>query len=376
MSKLFPEISEHLSSLFPELAAHYGYKPANLSAQPTMRQAETPEEMALLAGPAQSIRSRSLEEIGSLAMPGESPIERNMVSPIDIAAMTAFHGTPHKFPPVPGNPLGKFDLSKIGTGEGAQSYGHGIYVAENPGVAKGYQRTLSGEGSIEVRGVGAKLPSEFKSKVMSGKFSEEDLDAFAATVAQNFRDIPTDSKDRAASTLITAARKWFGTDFPIAVEDVLDNYARGLKPSDIVKKRGAFYTVDLPDEQIAKMLDWDKPLSQQAPEVRSAIKKAGFTEGEILEPGQDVTGKEIYNVLTEKMYQTDLADMKSKMKSAKDLMSTNRPYADPQKAASEYLNSLGIPGIKYLDQGSRAAGNGTRNFVIFDPDIAKIVGKK
>ena len=44
-------------------------------------------------------------------------------------AMVAFHGSPHKFNPTPRNPLGEFDLSKIGTGEGAQAYGHGIYVA-------------------------------------------------------------------------------------------------------------------------------------------------------------------------------------------------------------------------------------------------------
>jgi hypothetical protein len=39
-----------------------------------------------------------------------------------------------------------------------------------------------------------------------------------------------------------------------------------------------------------------------------------------------------------------------------------------QQAASEYLNSLGIPGIKYLDGMSRAAGQGSRNFVSFTPD--------
>ena len=35
----------------------------------------------------------------------------------------AYHGSPHDFD--------RFDLSKIGTGEGAQAYGHGLYFAEN-----------------------------------------------------------------------------------------------------------------------------------------------------------------------------------------------------------------------------------------------------
>jgi hypothetical protein len=33
----------------------------------------------------------------------------------------------------------------------------------------------------------------------------------------------------------------------------------------------------------------------------------------------------------------------------------------------------GIPGIQYLDQGSRFAGDGTRNFVMFDDAPIEIV---
>lgn len=44
----------------------------------------------------------------------------------------AYHGSPHDFD--------RFDMSKIGTGEGAQAYGHGLYFAENEGVAKSYKQ--------------------------------------------------------------------------------------------------------------------------------------------------------------------------------------------------------------------------------------------
>ena len=46
-----------------------------------------------------------------------------------------WHGSPHDFD--------KFELSKIGSGEGAQAFGHGLYFAENPNVAKGYQADLA-----------------------------------------------------------------------------------------------------------------------------------------------------------------------------------------------------------------------------------------
>ena len=44
----------------------------------------------------------------------------------------AYHGSPHDFE--------RFDTSKIGTGEGAQSYGHGLYFAENPANGESVQR--------------------------------------------------------------------------------------------------------------------------------------------------------------------------------------------------------------------------------------------
>ena len=50
-------------------------------------------------------------------------------------AATVWHGSPHKFD--------KFDASKIGTGEGAQAYGHGLYLAEAQDVAKSYRAALS-----------------------------------------------------------------------------------------------------------------------------------------------------------------------------------------------------------------------------------------
>lgn len=47
----------------------------------------------------------------------------------------AFHGSPHNFD--------EFSADKIGTGEGAQAYGHGLYFAEEEGVARTYRDELS-----------------------------------------------------------------------------------------------------------------------------------------------------------------------------------------------------------------------------------------
>ena len=39
------------------------------------------------------------------------------------------------------------------------------------------------------------------------------------------------------------------------------------------------------------------------------------------------------------------------------------------------LKEAGIPGIKYLDQGSRGAGEGSSNYVAFDDSIIEILRK-
>jgi hypothetical protein len=46
-----------------------------------------------------------------------------------------------------------------------------------------------------------------------------------------------------------------------------------------------------------------------------------------------------------------------------------------KRAAASALRERGIPGIKYLDAGSRAAGDGSRNYVVFDDKIVEILRK-
>jgi hypothetical protein len=43
------------------------------------------------------------------------------------------------------------------------------------------------------------------------------------------------------------------------------------------------------------------------------------------------------------------------------------------EAATEFLKRQGIPGIRYLDGGSRSAGQGSSNFVAFDPEMIRIL---
>jgi hypothetical protein len=100
-------------------------------------------------------------------------------------------------------------------------------------------------------------------------------------------------------------------------------------------------------------LDWDKPLIEQSPMVQEAIGRfegaVGVNESKIQRPYQ-VTGSSLYDNY---------------------FLSTG---ADPARLAKE-LNKAGIPGIRYLDAGSRGASEGSRNYVVFDDKLIDIVSR-
>jgi hypothetical protein len=60
----------------------------------------------------------------------------------------------------------------------------------------------------------------------------------------------------------------------------------------------------------------------------------------------------------------------------RDWMMQHRGAGFADAELSQKLREAGIPGIRYLDQGSRGGGEGTRNFVIFDDKLVKILGKE
>jgi hypothetical protein len=217
--------------------------------------------------------------------------------------MVVYHGSPHKFD--------KFDSSKIGTGEGAQAYGHGLYLAESPKVAESYSGKLSSE-------------LKYNGRPMNRESSRNSRDsaAWALYLADGDRE----------------AAKASG----LAKPELID----ALDPAKL-KAGGQLYKVDLPDSAIAKMLDWDKPLSQQAPEVQQALKAAGIADADNwMQTG--LRGSEVY-------------------KRAKTGAPAKLPLrqVDDEIFAAQRLRAAGIPGVRYLDGGSRGVGAGSSNFVVF-----------
>ena len=270
-------------------------------------------------------------------------------APSGSLAVNVFHGTPHKFAPEPGFPYGRPRLDKMGTGEGAQAYGPGFYSAETPGVAKSY-----------------------KDNVAPQSLREADEDTIAYDVSQySGDDIAEHAADRAVSVNFRGSD---GTDY--VFEDG-SFYRIGNNEPEVYGQnigtayqasQGTLYKLDIPDADAAKTLDWDAPLSEQPKHIKKAwadFKKSelGILADESLNGNisagranySNPTGKDIYGAFVEGAA-TKVGPGKWAEKADYDL-------------AVKTLREAGIPGVKYLDQGSRGAGEGSRNYSIWDQDV-------
>jgi hypothetical protein len=272
----------------------------------------------------------------SMMLEGDPKAMAELAMQVPIVGMTAYHGTPHKI-------KGLFDINKVGTGEGAQAYGHGMYFAEAPDVAKQYFAPGKHSHSVD------KLIDNIPAKT----WMEKSLNPIEKKAADAISRNPT-AKD-AISYLEQDAS--FDPLAKKAVEWLTVNESRVGTP-------GNLYKVDIPDEQIPNMLDWDKPLSQQPKALQDWLKspynyyKDKLTAKDV--GGNEPTGSLIYNRLQELMSEGKKSDAFA-----------NQANYGAINASKELFES-GIPGIRYLDEGSRTKG-GTSNFVVFDPSTVKIL---
>jgi hypothetical protein len=242
----------------------------------------------------------------------------------------AYHGSPHKFD--------KFSMENIGTGEGAQAYGHGLYFADSEDVARNYRNDLTqrgllgGKDVIQPDGV-----SDAEAAIVQGALSK--FEGFW----ESPKDIVREMRRNAAELEDTAdyyntQRQWM--DDPLKQHMVTDAHRQNLidleeqmgqQRSDMealqiiersggidaFKPQGALYRVHL-DVDPDTLLDWDKPLSEQPESVQKLYREAvsdpqgdadllsqlgvpdNYASGAEI-PGSDVSGSQIYAAIAEKM---------------------------------------------------------------------------
>jgi hypothetical protein len=296
--------------------------------------------------------------LGLLAAPEEA--EAGFITRGGRGLLEAWHGSPHKFD--------KFSMDQIGTGEGAQAYGHGLYFADSKDVATGYRNRLSGNsgsmyGDLDIKWDGQEVPeahreaaSYLNDPLVMGEAKTND----AAGLAGVLENIPG-YEDSA---------KW--------LRDNSDKIT--ATPS------GHLYRVEV-DVTPESLLDWDKPLSEQSEAVQKAVSDLGYGAGDnnfritqadngsyrIIDNDGNVVqrfykGEFARKQAEDALYDLGVADSGGFGRDIYEAMKFNIG----REEASSALSDRGIKGIKYLDGDSRAVGDGTSNYVIFDDSLINI----
>lgn len=227
----------------------------------------------------------------------------------------AYHSSPHDFD--------RFDLSKIGTGEGAQMYGHGLYFAENP--------KISGQG---------------------GEYWQQFARRFEGTpeghAASRLRAEGWD-RDRALAAAQRDAADWkemLSNARPDQVKYFAQMRDLRQKEAELIASNKPIgprtYEVNI-NARPEEFLDWDKPLVQQ-PAAWNALHRAGYQL-----PAKPITRDDL-SVLRAKY--GDWGNMQAQGLEPL-LRKTGADFAPKSADTTNALREVGIPGIRYLDQGSR-----------------------
>ena len=304
-----------------------------------------------------------------------APVQRTSLSvPAKAAAprakLEAYHGTPHRFAPEmkvrdretgeelfiesarvdPTNlpsgveiaqqyPFGRFRMDRIGTGERAQAYGHGLYFAENPDVARLYR-----DENLPYDAPNPMIGGEDATALYNDLLSQGDILPYPQAQVMYDRSSLIEDLLQKGDTL--GVRETLAKYPDRYSPEAVDWYTRNVEPQ--WSAPGSLYQVDL-DVDPAKMLAWDMPITEQPEVMQSVLPLLQKYQIEGLDSGKYPTlGGDLYHQLR---IRSDVRD----------------------SAMSDLLTGAGIPGIRYLDQGSRNRGGGTENYVIMNPDLIEIM---
>ena len=321
----------------------------------------------------------------------------------NIYFQSAYHGTPHRFE--------EFSLDAIGTGEGAQAHGWGLYFAENKDVSEAYREALTKGGSFGDLIKDIKIGNFTLGHVLNRLgYNSYDMSSLLSYTMSGFQK---ENKEQIINKLNDFIELW--ESLPQATEwqkETSKKYKKligELEKNNIINtKKGQLFEVDIPDN--TELLDEQKNYLEQSEKVQKGIKKLvkdnGFEELVYTETKQDflkkvkkaagVKGVEI----AKKIINAEISDIQEDIEAAWDEWNKleyelnidinnfdmNSVYrmlrgvdyygrnlyndlakitGSPQKA-SELLNQYGIKGITY---DGKSDG---RCYVIFDDKAIEI----
>ena len=288
-------------------------------------------------GLGRGLLARDPEMIGEVFQPSgmarglsADAIDTSPADPVTQRGILAYHGSPHDFD--------RFSMDKIGTGEGAQAYGHGLYFAENEGVARGYRDQLSRpyyateDGANIAEKYGADVADIFERSGGDPQDIKDSISRIRAIVNRNLDDF-------GVSDVSQLKPQFYGDLASATIEfaNRADKLEELINSGDVKWfDPGRMYEVNIranPED----FLDWDKPLSEQPQNVQDAFKPR---IEELRRLGASI-GKDPDGATLEQIAHPTVQI---------DDVDWNRGL---RQQAADFMREAGIPGIKYLDAGSR-----------------------
>lgn len=293
-------------------------------------------------------------------MPEWTMRDRGSLPPIMV-----YHGSPHYFR--------RADISKIGTGEGNQAYGHGLYFAGHEPVSEWYRHQLATRSDPLLK----KYKLEDVGHVIGAHLSDAGGDA--AKLAGEYRKL----RDRLIE----------GGETDKATKNMILDYDRRIDYLNNPKRStGHMYQfgIDVPPE---KLLDYDAPFIDQSqhvqgrvgPEMDASVKHKIEAINKSLDKGgrgdpsskyfrrfspterQNLEGRQLL------LEQTGHSSFPGK-EIYKRMGLPAATESEGAVRASQRLLGMDVPGLRYKDAGSRAPGQqGSHNFVMFGDNMLRLL---
>ena len=294
----------------------------------------------------------------------------------------AWHGSPYKFI--------KFDLGAIGTGEGAQVHGWGLYFAQDRAIAEDLYKERLGNPTVVIDG-------ETYQKTDNGEWggqAEDDTGVFydsenldgGISLALVYLEDSNGDKQKAIESLEKSDEDYKDE----AIEFLTD-------ANDIQSGTGFLYQVEIPDNDV--LLDEQKTFEEQPEKVQNALydmasggreyfrykatlegreyitnqneewidKETGAFAPKDIVPKLDDIAESDYSFVAGEIGAEENISLDLEGKTGREIYRQLSQQLGSDRAASELLNKYGIEGIAY------EGGQDGRCFVVFDDQAINII---
>ena len=232
----------------------------------------------------------------------------------------------------------KPSLEAIGTGEGAQAHGWGLYYALNKDVAENYREKFTTQG--------------FGKRVKSVKYNGKEIDDNATKTS--LIGLKNTNKENAIDLIKRQIK--YADDETRGKWEKLKDFIENVDESkiDVIYEKGQVHEVDIPENTY--LLDEELTFRNQSEFVQNQLKK--------LVSEENLTDKfEIYQSEENPKYNI------LENSDGEEIYKTISKALGSDKSASQLLEKYGIKGITY---DGRQDG---RCFVIFNPEDVRVIQK-